>query len=103
MNNNNHTCKTVRSIIKMDKGLSQTNGPNDKKVEDVGRLYASRKEGGRALKIALIHLFEDWKDYFKNIRKRLIPTGKNSTEKIMTNSTTKTWKEKNKEKIIWIF
>ena len=57
--------KILMNILKMDKGGTQINGPNDKKVDDsaqkalypsdhIDRLYLSRKEGERELKIVLM-------------------------------------------------
>ena len=37
------------TIRMMDNRRTQTNGPKDKKVEDIDRLYVSRKEEGRGL------------------------------------------------------
>ena len=48
--------KVLGTILKMDKRGTQTNGPDDKKIndgaqshprDDIDRLYVSRKEGGR--------------------------------------------------------
>ena len=46
-------CKILKTILKRNKGGTQTNGPKDKDIDedaqdrprnDVGRLYVSRKE-----------------------------------------------------------
>ena len=99
--------KMHRTILKMNKGGTQTNGPEDKKVDNNTQgltferwhrqtIY-KRKKNLPALKIAWMHQYGD---YIKKSKERLITAASNSTDKIRTNRTI-TRKQKQEEKQLY--
>ena len=78
-------CKTLRTILEVDKGRIQTNRPEDKKVltiheglhsrDDTDRFYVSRKEEGRGLvsiEDCIDTSIRRFKNYIKKNKERLI-------------------------------
>ena len=79
------TFKIVGTILQIDKGISQTNGLEDKSQalhlqDSIDISYVSSKEGGKELKIALMNQYKD-EDYIEKRNERLISTTSNNNEK----------------------
>ena len=84
-------------IRQMDKKLMTMYKALDLR-DDIDRLYASRKGGGKRLictKVSMDISIQLLKDYIKKNKERLTIVAINSTSNIRTNcSTTKTWEQK---------